>query len=186
MLRQTIVSPGNMPAVLRRLFTILCALSLVACIATVILCARSYQSYESIFCGKAGGRFWLFENFYGRLRVFIYLKCPQDEALQWRRGAPKEVLPAFLFADWSGLTVCWEFSIPHAVVAAGTGILPAIWTITRVRRRLILRRRMKRGLCLQCGYDLRASPARCPECGTAIVRNNAANPASDSSRSELP
>ncbi len=36
----------------------------------------------------------------------------------------------------------------------------------------ILRRRRKRkklGLCLQCGYDLRASKERCPECGEEFV-----------------
>ena len=40
--------------------------------------------------------------------------------------------------------------------------LPAwAWAFTTLRRR----RKAKRGLCANCGYDLRATPGRCPECG---------------------
>jgi hypothetical protein len=41
-------------------------------------------------------------------------------------------------------------------------ILPAWWL---VRKRKLDRERRK-GTCRVCGYDLRASAERCPECGT--------------------
>lgn len=61
----------------------------------------------------------------------------------------------------------WKFSawiVPYWALIIPLAILPLI----RLRRFLILRRRIKRGQCLACGYDLRHSEGRCPECGAAI------------------
>lgn len=54
------------------------------------------------------------------------------------------------------------FGLPSWFVAASFGLLPAVWWRGHLKRRGIARA----GLCRNCGYDLRATPARCPECGT--------------------
>ena len=50
---------------------------------------------------------------------------------------------------------------PWWAVVAATAALPAARLARRVRRG----RRAGPGHCVACGYDLRATPDRCPECG---------------------
>jgi hypothetical protein len=49
----------------------------------------------------------------------------------------------------------------HWLVAAAAMPVPILWIARRRRERL----RRERGLCMKCGYDLRGSVERCPECG---------------------
>jgi predicted amidophosphoribosyltransferase len=51
--------------------------------------------------------------------------------------------------------------IPHAAIALAAAAIP-IAGVIRARR---TSHRQQRGLCPACGYDLRATPGRCPECG---------------------
>jgi hypothetical protein len=56
-------------------------------------------------------------------------------------------------------------------VLVGTLILPFVWLLvaaTPGRKP----KPGKEGLCRKCGYDLRASKDRCPECGTTTVRES--------------
>jgi hypothetical protein len=59
---------------------------------------------------------------------------------------------------------------PHRLVVAGTLVLPGLRLASPVLRRRRQRRRSREGLCPACGYDLRASPGRCPECGAVPAR----------------
>jgi hypothetical protein len=54
-------------------------------------------------------------------------------------------------------------SVPHWFVALLLIVSPVRWTLSR----LATRRRRRAGRCSACGYDLRASGDRCPECGVA-------------------
>jgi hypothetical protein len=59
--------------------------------------------------------------------------------------------------------------VPLWLLAIVFGAAPTLWL---VRRR---RHRYARGMCQRCGYDLRASPARCPECGMVLAVENNCN-----------
>ncbi len=65
--------------------------------------------------------------------------------------------------------------VPHWPLILIGAIAPAAWFLRGAKRRS----RIRRGLCGECGYDLRASHDRCPECGTpiAIERSHTDRPA---------
>jgi hypothetical protein len=62
------------------------------------------------------------------------------------------------------ITDWFAVGVPSALALPAFLILPA----SRARRAVVTyhrRRRVRMGLCGRCGYDRRATPGRCPECG---------------------
>jgi hypothetical protein len=57
-------------------------------------------------------------------------------------------------------------TVPHWAVASLLAVTPLSWVARTLRHRF----RRHRGQCRGCGYDLRATPERCPECGLAVAR----------------
>jgi hypothetical protein len=79
--------------------------------------------------------------------------------------------PDYSIADktpW--LCVGWVVDVPFWAIALTSIPLPLWMTWRKLRQRS----RMTGKQCIVCGYDLRASPSRCPECGTLVRGGSAA------------
>ena len=50
------------------------------------------------------------------------------------------------------------------------GLVTALWVQSLLSHYDRRRKRKKLGLCVKCGYDLRGSKDRCPECGTEFEK----------------
>ncbi len=96
--------------------------------------------------------------------AMTYVFMPLGATPGWRIGGfggfDTRWLPDYEYDTTFSLLLAWYFPlwIPTTVFAA-----LSLWLgYVPMRRR---RKRKKLGLCLKCGYDLRASKDRCPECG---------------------
>jgi hypothetical protein len=158
----------------RRLFAIVSVLSLILFLATSALWIRSCWWYDNFKrAGNIADRIIYHdigsENGYVEIRWFDsrsgFMGTPQ-----WRFSSMSvSQLPprlsdhetTFAFAPEG-----WYLFFPLWLPAILFAITPSYWLLGPRRR---LKRRRRLGLCLGCGYDLRASPERCPECGVAVT-----------------
>jgi hypothetical protein len=169
----------------RRLFTVLAVLSLILCLATAVLWVRSYRVGDSLFVCRSG-KFTEFASAGGYLHLQVGSTSYPDQSV-WRTGPPYYLIlqPIVTGRSWWGFAYItgtsngvpqpwWLFMAPHWSLALLFTIAPLTWLIRR------LRRATPAGLCPTCGYDLRATPDRCPECGNAsgITTANAERPSS--------
>jgi hypothetical protein len=167
----------------RRLLNLLTGLSLLLFVAVVTLWVRSYAVSQFLgwsdptqFVGALSMR--------GLVRLehgtwpnddqgWSYIAYPTDgrgglwqEALaRDRRGGPLRVIGvayARVYYTPDATRVRRALYLPYWLLAGATLPVP-LWRLCRTIR--ARRRRASRGLCASCGYDLRATPDCCPECG---------------------
>ena len=165
----------------RKLLTIAAALSLVLFVMAAALWIRTLLSTTDVFFFQtAGGRSVYVFSELGRVDLSLGTVSggqPRRQ-LSWKSShtdasfaSPPpgaSVWYRLHFRDLGKWTLRHEgqrvamrgFMFPLWLSATAFGILPAVWLARRWRRL-----RLRRHLCPRCGYDLRATPDRCPECG---------------------
>ena len=150
---------------MRRLFNVLAVLSLLLCAAVCALWVRSYYVEDTLYFATRE-RADTITVTRGTLVVeFLVGNHPTPGLRHETIGVGK--LPRTASAmgappDWQRWGIEWSPSVNLLAVSlwwvlGATAALPLAWVPSR-RRKLA-------GNCRCCGYDLRATPGRCPECG---------------------
>jgi hypothetical protein len=126
---------------------------------------------DSLWEGVVGPHRYTLVTARGGLRLWI---TPPDPAAIYQQGVPdgSETDPMGIkMFEFAGLSMRRSgaplnnkvITVPFWLFAAITAIPPLL----ALRRKLYERRCWQLARCPSCGYDLRATPDRCPECGRA-------------------
>lgn len=175
----------------RHLFTLCSALSLVLCVALCAVWVRSYFARDGLGrlhytpgIDKEDHHIWVqancgvFEVFGGGDPVenFSAVKWQRQNLPVERDRLPRRTDEPPLFRSvgvyWeqprqvSTGEMWWTVRFPIAFPA----LLSVLGAVPMLAAR---RRRHAAGTCPTCGYDLRASPEQCPECGAAAAAPSA-------------
>lgn len=168
----------------RILVRVSAVLSLLLCFATGVLWVRTYTWATSVkwvprsdrsdfYVSSAHGMLGFESEFYGP-------ETPEDP---YRRGNGLSIYSAPIGGN-DGWAAQWDIRFQHAGITYATDVIPhayyariivvPLWlpfVLTLImplvwgRSWISKRRRRAKGLCIRCGYDLRGSDERCPECG---------------------
>jgi hypothetical protein len=176
----------------RILFNGLAVMFAILSISVCLLWMRSLKSYDGIFYGTRDGRLWRVKSMGGMLSVCVLPRTDHDE-WSWmtfpyrpdvqydgadyeHHHSPSDVL--WIWDRWQvhvesfayGSRVGTLADTPDWILAAALAQYPMLRILSATLRRRRYRRLRQAALCPNCGYDLRATPERCPECGTPVAR----------------
>lgn len=146
--------------VTRGLFTAGACLSLVLLGAVVVMWAGSYSvPLRSVWRAPGTGIWIRLTHQHGTLTA-AWLPDRSPAPPPTYREFPNNA-PAVLGFSHQRAVLGGTMSFPYWLPAAALAVAPGAWLwISRKASR-----RAAAGLCPGCGYDLRATPSRCPECG---------------------
>jgi hypothetical protein len=182
-----------MRQVVRIVVDALAVITLVFALATAGLWARSYSTAQYLGWTDASG--WRGGLSLAGLLRFEHGTFPMDKpgwshksdpvtnrAALWdevaardrRGGWLKRFGLAYSSFDYGneGRQMRYAVYLPHWLVVVVL-LVPAAGRFWMIARRRRVAARLRRNCCVVCGYDLRASPGRCPECG-AVARTERA------------
>lgn len=102
------------------------------------------------------------------------LKLRREIVAEMHRRHPNRGLHFYFGAFAVGLAVGRfvlgmesDSTLVFAIIVGILGVILGSLLIERPAARRLLRERT--GKCIHCGYDLRATPNRCPECGAVLA-----------------
>jgi hypothetical protein len=175
----------------RRLLNLLTAVSLLLCVVVCVMWVRSRFASDWINyarLSRAGDRMicremeflWARGTGVAQWRRFDFEQDVSQFEWGWTFGSA-EPEPGLSGVDLSRAVLGFRWSSGKHPSDSHVALVFPLWaavlllaTLPAVRLYRRVRGPTKKGLCPRCGYDLRATPDRCPECGCPTAKRGAA------------